>query len=109
LASNTTRIVLKNRLNCREYIRAQSIRTKFFFLECWDCCRVEREFHAFIFRVLLYGVYILNFDMGPKISLNSSDLLEKSGDNNKNNPIGKSARDARQRLAAFERRSELLR
>ena len=98
MASNTSRIVPQNRLTCREYIRAQSIRTKFFFLECWDCCRVEREFHAFIFRVLLYGVYILNFDMGPKI-----------GDNNKNNPIGKSARDARQRLAAFDRRSELLR
>ena len=61
MASNTTRIVLKNGLNCREYIRAESIRTKFFFLECWGCCRVEREFHAFIFRVLLYGVYLVFF------------------------------------------------
>jgi hypothetical protein len=34
--------------------------------------------------MLLYGVYILNFGsmIGPKTCLNSSDLLEKSGDNN---------------------------
>ena len=63
-------------------------------------------------HVITYCTYLglgLVYLRGAYSSGSRSDLVNSSdlrGDNNKNNLIGKSARE---RLAAFERRSELLR
>ena len=62
-------------------------------------------------RLPYWIIFIMHFAFArrPKIYPALAKRQCKGSLKTKNNPIGKSARDARQRLAAFERRSELLR